>query len=72
MGKVAYCLDLPDELSQIHSTFHVSQLQKYVVNKTVVVPLDDIQLDDLLNYVERLVAIIDKKKTLYETRWCTW
>ena len=60
-----YRLDLPEELSQIHNTFHVSQLQKCLVDDSVVVPLEDIQVDDLLNYIERPVAIIDRKtKTL--------
>lgn len=44
--RLAYWLDLPKELSQIHNTFHVSQLRKCVIDKSVVVPLDDIQVDD--------------------------
>ena len=43
MGRVAYRLDLPVELSQIHSTFHASQLRKCVVDDSAVVPLEDIQ-----------------------------
>ena len=61
MGKVAYCLELPEELSQIHNTFHASQHQKCVADESVVISLDDIQVDGSLNYVERLVAILDRK-----------
>ena len=53
VGKVAYRLDLPVELSQIHSTFHVSQLRKCLVDDLAVVPLEDIQVDDSRNYIER-------------------
>ena len=58
---VAYRLDLPKELRQIHSPFHVSQLLKCVANNSTVVPLDDIQVDDNLDYVEWLMAILDRK-----------
>ena len=42
VGPVAYQLDSPSELSQIHNTFHVSQLRKCVLDGEAVVPLDDI------------------------------
>ena len=45
----------------MHNTFHVSQLHKCVVDESVVVPLDDIQVNDLLNFMERLVVILDRK-----------
>ncbi|KAJ9541386.1 hypothetical protein OSB04_027892 [Centaurea solstitialis] len=61
VGKVAYRLELPAILGQIHSTFHVSQLRKCLADETAHIPLDDIQVDESLNYVERPVAVLDRK-----------
>ncbi|KAJ9540954.1 hypothetical protein OSB04_027460 [Centaurea solstitialis] len=61
VGKVAYRLELPAVLGQIHSTFHVSQLRKCLADETAHIPLDDIQVDESLNYVERPVAVLDRK-----------
>ncbi|KAJ9545180.1 hypothetical protein OSB04_024887 [Centaurea solstitialis] len=57
VGRVAYRLDLPETLSQIHNTFHLSQLQKCLADETAYLPLDDIQVDEIVNYVEKSVAV---------------
>nr|GEW06392.1 reverse transcriptase domain-containing protein [Tanacetum cinerariifolium] len=46
VGHVAYTLELPEELKEIHSTFHVSNLKKILAEGDMVVPMDEIQLDD--------------------------
>ena len=61
VGRVAYRLELPMELSQIHDTFHVSQLRNSIADKSAVVLLEDIQVDASLNYVERPIVIWDRK-----------
>ena len=61
VGRVAYHLVLLDESSHIHKTFNVSQLWKCLVDDSVMVPLEYIQVDDRLNYIETLVAILDRK-----------
>lgn len=45
IGRVAYRLQLPQELSNVHDIFHVSNLKKCSSNDTLVVPLDEIQLN---------------------------
>ncbi|KAD6796649.1 hypothetical protein E3N88_07545 [Mikania micrantha] len=62
VGKVAYRLDLPDELSGIHPTFHVSHLRKCLADDVAYVPLNDIEVDERLNYIEQPVAIVDTKE----------
>ncbi|GKB28544.1 putative reverse transcriptase domain-containing protein, partial [Tanacetum coccineum] len=42
VGTVAYCLELPKQLSRFHSTFHVSNLKKCLSDETLVIPLDEI------------------------------
>lgn len=65
MGRVVYQLDLSEELSQIHNTFHVSLLVKCLADDSTMVPLEDIQVYDQLNYIKRPVAILDRNmKTL--------
>ncbi|GJR17280.1 putative reverse transcriptase domain-containing protein [Tanacetum coccineum] len=61
VGPVAYTLELPEELKGIHSTFHVSNLKKCLAEGDVVVPIDEIQLDDKLHMIEEPVEIVDKE-----------
>ncbi|GJR90537.1 putative reverse transcriptase domain-containing protein [Tanacetum coccineum] len=58
VGPVAYRLDLPEELNGVHDTFHVSNLKKCLDDPTLQVPLDEIQVDAKLNFVEEPVEII--------------
>ncbi|GJS08089.1 ribonuclease H-like domain-containing protein [Tanacetum coccineum] len=61
VGPVAYTLELPEELKGIHSTFHVSNLKKCLAEGDVVVPMEEIQLDDKLKMIEEPVEIVDKE-----------
>ncbi|GJV10893.1 putative reverse transcriptase domain-containing protein [Tanacetum coccineum] len=59
VGPVAYTLELPKELKGIHSTFHVSNLKKCLAKNDIVVPMDEIQLDDKLHIIKEPVEVID-------------
>ncbi|GJW18767.1 hypothetical protein Tco_0026203 [Tanacetum coccineum] len=54
VGAVAYKLELPQELSRVHNTFHVSNLKKCYFDDPLVVPLEGLQVDDKLYFVEEL------------------
>ncbi|GJV01100.1 retrovirus-related pol polyprotein from transposon TNT 1-94 [Tanacetum coccineum] len=58
VGPVAYKLDLPKELDGVHDTFHVLNLKKCLVDPIRQVPLDEIRVDDKLNFVEEPVEIM--------------
>ncbi|GJR91833.1 hypothetical protein Tco_0215844 [Tanacetum coccineum] len=55
VGEVAYKLKLPEELSRVHNTFHVSNLKKCHADEPLAVPLDELHLDDNLYFVEEPV-----------------
>ncbi|GJV94516.1 putative reverse transcriptase domain-containing protein [Tanacetum coccineum] len=69
VGPVAYKLELPRELQGIHNTFHVSNLKKCLSDESLVIPLDEIQLDDKLHFIEEPVEIMDREvKRLKQSR----
>ncbi|GKA53585.1 putative reverse transcriptase domain-containing protein [Tanacetum coccineum] len=68
-GTIPYTLELPEELKGIHSTFHVSNLKKCLAEGDIVVPLDEIQLDDKLHVIEEPVEVLDREvKRIKESR----
>ncbi|GKB73163.1 putative reverse transcriptase domain-containing protein [Tanacetum coccineum] len=58
---IAYKLELPQELSRVHNTFHVSNLKKCYADEPLAVPLDGLHIDDKLHFVEELVEIMDRE-----------
>nr|GFA53265.1 hypothetical protein [Tanacetum cinerariifolium] len=58
---VAYKLELPEELSRVHNTFHVSNLKKCHADEPLAVPLDGLHFDDKLYFVKEPVEIVDRK-----------
>ncbi|GJT93065.1 hypothetical protein Tco_1081910 [Tanacetum coccineum] len=60
VGPVAYRLKLPQELSCVHDTFHVSNLKKCLAEPDVQVPLDEIEIDENLRFVEEPIEIVDR------------
>ncbi|GKC08353.1 hypothetical protein Tco_0999963, partial [Tanacetum coccineum] len=56
---VAYRLELPKKMSRVHSTFHVSNLKKCLSDEPLAIPLDEIHVDDKLNFIEEPIEIMD-------------
>ncbi|GJW79466.1 putative reverse transcriptase domain-containing protein [Tanacetum coccineum] len=54
-------LELPEELSRVHNTFHVSNLKKCYADEPLAVPLDGLHFDDKLQFVEEPVEIVDRE-----------
>nr|GEV87736.1 hypothetical protein [Tanacetum cinerariifolium] len=75
------------ELSRVHSTFHISKLKKCMADEPLAIPLDEIQVDEKLNFIEEPVEIMDCEVKhlkqscipIVKVRWnsrrgpeCTW
>ncbi|GJZ12941.1 reverse transcriptase domain-containing protein [Tanacetum coccineum] len=61
VGLVAYMLDLLEELDVVHDMFHVSNLKKCLADPTLQVPLDEIQVDAKLNFLEEPIEILERE-----------
>ncbi|GJV66757.1 hypothetical protein Tco_1482266 [Tanacetum coccineum] len=69
IGLVAYKLKYPEELSNVHNTFHISNLKKCLSDESLVIPMKELRLDDKLNFVEEPAKIIDREvKQLKQSR----
>nr|GEV60100.1 putative reverse transcriptase domain-containing protein [Tanacetum cinerariifolium] len=66
---VAYRLELPEQLSRVHSTFHVSNLKKCLSDEPLAISLDEVHIDDKLRFVEEPVEVMDREvKRLKQSR----
>ncbi|GJY13436.1 hypothetical protein Tco_0382745, partial [Tanacetum coccineum] len=59
--KLAYRLRLPQELNNVHDTFHVSNLKKCLADLALQIPLEEIQVDAKLNFVEEPIEILERE-----------
>ncbi|GKG01331.1 hypothetical protein Tco_0306036, partial [Tanacetum coccineum] len=67
--SVGYKLELPQELSRVHNTFHVYNLKKCYSDKPLAVPLEGLHVDDKLRFVEEPIEIMDQEvKRLKQSR----
>ncbi|GKE63415.1 putative reverse transcriptase domain-containing protein [Tanacetum coccineum] len=57
---VAYRLKLPQELSCVHDTFHVSNLKKCLAESDFQVPLDEIEIDENLRFMEEPIEMVER------------
>nr|GFC04710.1 putative reverse transcriptase domain-containing protein [Tanacetum cinerariifolium] len=66
---MAYRIDLPEKLINVHNTFHVSNLKKCISDESLVIPMKELRLNDKLNFVEVPVEIMDQEvKQLKQSR----
>nr|GFC29945.1 putative reverse transcriptase domain-containing protein [Tanacetum cinerariifolium] len=69
IGPVAYKLELPEELRNVHNTFYVSNLKKCFSEESLIIPTKELKLDDKLNFVEEPIEIIYREiKQLQQSR----
>ncbi|GJX77275.1 hypothetical protein Tco_0324086 [Tanacetum coccineum] len=69
VGRVTYTLELPEELRNVHSTFHVSNLKKCLSDESLIILMKELRLDDKLKFVEEPIEIMDREvKQLKQSR----
>nr|GEX81528.1 reverse transcriptase domain-containing protein [Tanacetum cinerariifolium] len=68
VGPVAYRLELPQQLSKVLNTFHVSNLEKFLSDETLIIPLEEFQVDNKLHFFKEPVEIMDLEDRALLTR----
>ncbi|GKF66858.1 reverse transcriptase domain-containing protein, partial [Tanacetum coccineum] len=58
---VAYMLELTQELSRVHHSFHVSNLKKCYADESLAMPLEGVHIDETLQFVEEPVEIMERE-----------
>nr|GEU68764.1 putative reverse transcriptase domain-containing protein [Tanacetum cinerariifolium] len=67
--KVANRMELPQELSRVHHTFHVSNLKKCYADEPLVIPLEGIHVDDRLQFMEEPIEIMEREIKRLKARY---
>ncbi|GKE83080.1 hypothetical protein Tco_1553080, partial [Tanacetum coccineum] len=69
VGPVAYKLELPREIQGIDNTFHVSNLKKCLSDEELIIPLDEVRIDEKLHFIKEPIKIMDREvKQLKQSR----
>ncbi|GKE10838.1 putative reverse transcriptase domain-containing protein, partial [Tanacetum coccineum] len=58
---VAYKLEQPPQLNRVHNTFHVSNLKKCLSDESLVIPLEELRVDDKLHFLEEPVEVMGRE-----------
>jgi hypothetical protein len=58
-GEVAYQLSLPEGLSAVHDVLHVSQLKKCLRVQEEQLPVEGLEVQEDLTYIEKLTQILE-------------
>ncbi|KAD6796327.1 hypothetical protein E3N88_07223 [Mikania micrantha] len=61
IGPGAYKLRLPDEFSGVHDVFHVSNLKRCLADESLIIRLEEIQVNEQLHFIEEHVEIMDRE-----------
>ncbi|XP_022003126.1 uncharacterized protein LOC110900545 [Helianthus annuus] len=61
VGPIAYRLELPQELDGVHDVFQVSNLKKCLSDETLIIPPNEVQIDNKLRFIEERVEVLDEK-----------
>ena len=68
IGKVAYRLALPPELSAVHNVFHVSMLRKYIPDPSHVLKHEPIQIHEDLTYEEQPIQVLAREEKVLRNK----